>query len=71
MRDSSFSWKSKSLDESESDLEEELLSQRHGGTKRMNVIRQKNTDLRKFLGYESRARSATGWLTVCDIFTLH
>ena len=59
MRDSSFSWKSRSLDESESDLEEELLSQRHGGTKRMNIIRQENTDLRKFLGYESTGRSAT------------
>ena len=64
MRDSSFSWKPRSLDESESDLEEELFAQRRGDAKRNNkmqkekVRRRKESDFRNFLGYESTAQSA-------------
>ena len=71
MRDSSFSWKPKSLDESESGLEDEGLSQRHGGTEKKekikNVKRKKQNeeqrlwdfDFRKLPGQRSIARSAT------------
>ncbi len=45
MRDSSFSWKPRSLDESESDLEEEGLSQRHGDTEKKEKI--KNVERKK------------------------